>query len=172
MRDDLYIWALTHADDLHEVYSAADGFPALEGLGDRERDLWEPLVSIASICDAESGGDQTLTEQLCSLAHDLSRVRLEIDSANVIQILEILTRVLSGKEEIRISPTDLLGRFKEDSYFEWLKSTKNLAGLLAPLGLVSSHQRNPETGERGRTYIVTREKLEDWRKRYRVGGDS
>jgi hypothetical protein len=166
MRNDLYIWALTHADDLREVYDVAGGFRDLDGLGDREKDLWEPLVSIASLCDAEGCENRILTEELCSLAHDLSKVRTEIDSANVIQVLEVLGGVLDGKKEAKVSPTDLLGRFKEEPYFEWLRSTKSLAGLLAPLGLVSSHHRNPQTGKITRAYKITLEKLDDCRKRY------
>ena len=53
VRDKLYIWALTHAADLAQVYDAVDGFSAMEDLGDRERDLWESLASITLLCDSD-----------------------------------------------------------------------------------------------------------------------
>ncbi len=168
-RDRLYIWALTHAGDLARVYDRIDSFEALEGLGDRERDLWEPLVSIALLCDSEGAATRELTDELCSLAQDLSKLRGEIDTANVIQVLGRLEDLLGSSQEIKISPSDLLKHFKEDSYFEWLKSTKALAGLLAPLGLISGNHRYPETGKVTRMYKIHAETIKDRKIRYGRG---
>jgi hypothetical protein len=169
-RDRLYIWALTHAADLAKVYEAIHGFSALDGLPDRERDLWEPLVSTALLCDSENETEKRpLTDELCALAHKLSKVRAEIDSANVTQILNVLEGVLDGKQEVRISPTELLNRFKDNPYFEWLKSTKSLAGLLAPLGLTSSTHRHPETGRPTRLYQIKGAVIDDRKERYGGG---
>jgi len=169
-RDRLHIWALTHAPDLARVYEAIHEFSALDGLPDRERDLWEPLVSTALLCDSEYETEKRpLTDELCALAHKLSKVRVEIDSANVTQILNVLEGVLDGKQEVKISPTELLNRFKENPYFEWLKSAKSLAGLLAPLGLTSSTHRYPETGRPTRLYQIKRAVIDDRKERYGGG---
>ena len=169
-RDRLYMWALTRARDLAQVYDQIDRFDALEGLGDRERDLWEPLASIALLCDSENGEKRSLTDELCALAHDLSKVRAEIDTANVMQLIRVLETVLEGKQEVRISPTDLFKRFKEDHYFvEWLKSAKALAGQLAPLGIISNSHRDPETGKPARRYKLDAATVEDCKNRYGSG---
>lgn len=168
-RDRLYIWALSHAGDLAETYEAIDNFPALDGLGDRERDLWEPLVSIALLCDAENGEERTLTNELCKLALDLSKIRAELDTASVMQVLETLEEVLNGRDEVKITPTELLQRFKDSPYFEWLKSAKGLAGQLGPLGIISNSHRHPETGKTMRLYKILAETINDCRERY--GGE-
>ena len=165
-RDRLYTWALTHAPYIAKVYEKIDSFKALDGLGDRERDLWEPLITIALLCDSEKGEALTLTDELCSLAHDLSKVRAETDTANVTQVLDVLGKVLGDSSELRITPTDLLKKFKGTVYFEWLMSTKALAGLLAPLGIISNSQRRPETGRVSRMYKIDSKAILDYRRRY------
>jgi hypothetical protein len=169
MRDKLYIWALTHAVDLAQVYDAIDGFADLEGLGDRERDLWEPLATITLLCDSENGEEKPLTDELCQLAHYLSGIRSETDTASVIQVLDTLEEILTGRHEIKIAPTELLKRFKEKRYFEYLKSAKGLAALLAPLGMVTNKIRDRSTGKVIRAYKIKKTDLEDWKKRYGSG---
>lgn len=165
-RDGLYTWALTHAPDIAEVYTNIDSFKSLDGLGDRERDLWEPLITIASLCDSEKGEALTLTDELCSLAHDLSKVRAETDTASVTQVLAVLGEIVGDESELKITPTNLLGQFKERPYFEWLRSAKALAGLLSPLGIVSGSHRSPGAKESARMYKINSETIEDCKNRY------
>jgi hypothetical protein len=167
--DRLYIWALTNATEIAETYGAIDSLPHLDGLTDRERDLWEPLVSVALIADRESKGDATpVADEIASLARDLSVVRAEIDTANVTDIIDVLEETLEGKEKVRIAPTTLLDKFKLRPEFEWVKSAKRLANLLAPLGLVASSQRDldPMNGKRGRRYAIRSKDLDELKKRY------
>lgn len=58
-----------------------------------------------------------MTNEFCSLAHDLSMVRAKTDTASVTQVLRVLERVLEDRQEPRISPTELLSCFKENPYF-------------------------------------------------------
>jgi hypothetical protein len=169
MRDKLYIWALTHAADLAQVYDAIDGFSDLEGLGDRERDLWEPLATITLLCDSDNGEEKPLTDELCQLAHHLSGVRSETDTASVIQVLDTLEDIIVDRHEVKIAPTELLKRFKDKPYFEYLKSAKGLAALLAPLGMVTNKIRDRRTGKVIRAYKIKKTAIEDWKKRYGSG---
>ena len=165
-RDKLYIWALTHAAELAQVYDVIDRFSALEDLGDRERDLWEPLASITLLCDSENGEERPLTDELCQLAYHLSDIRSETDTASVIQVLDTLEEILAGKPEMKITPTELLKRLKENPYFDYLKSAKRLASLLAPLGLIPNKSRDRETQKVIRTYKIKAVDIEDSKKRY------
>ncbi len=141
LRDACYIWALTHAADLAEVYEGE--FPELQALDDRARDLWEPLLAIALLADAEAGhlGEPgSLASTLVALAHDLSGVRDEGDTTTV-KLLEALTNLVETEGRESFTPSDLLKRL-QDQGFEWLKTTKALAGLLNPLGIVSGKKRD------------------------------
>ena len=62
-----------------------------------------------------------------------------------------------------VTPTELLEALQERGY-AWLKSTRGLAGLLAPLGLVARHAR--EDGRRGRFYVLDPAVLADLAARY------
>ena len=169
IRDKLYIWSLTHAADLAQVYDAIDGFSAMENLGDRERDLWESLASITLLCDSENGKEKPLTDELCQLAHHLSNIRSETDTASVMQVLDTLAEILAGRHEMKITPTELLKRFKENPYFEYLKSAKALAALLAPLGMITNKSRDRKSGKVIRAYKIKAAATEDWKKRYGSG---
>ena len=168
LRDACYIWALTHAADLAEVYEA-DAFPGLDVLDDRARDLWEPLISIALLADAEDKGAGDRTEfarTLAELAADLSGVRDEGDTT-----LNKLIGALAGirKEEDRetFTPSELL-KFLKPMGFDWVRSTRHLAGLLNPLGLVARSDKILVEGERKtvRHYYLDSDTLEDLRCRY------
>jgi hypothetical protein len=172
VRDNLYIWALTHAHDVAKVYNDQIGqFKEMNRLGDRERDLWEPLVSIALICDAETGETLDLTKEICGLANDLSKLRAEVDTADVTQILEVMEGVLNGKTELWITPTELMNQFKANTYFDWLKSPRRLATLLAPLGWSTGGitSRHPETGKPAKHYVIRLKDIEDRKRRYGSG---
>jgi hypothetical protein len=112
LRDQCYLWALTHATDLAAVYDQADHmFPALASLDDRARDLWEPLVSIAALADVERGDNKkTLTEELIALAKDLSQVRDgTAEDSTVVQVVSALRQIVADKQraEVTLTPTDL-----------------------------------------------------------------
>jgi len=100
LRDRCYQWALTHAVDLAATYDRADKtFPALDQLDDRARDLWEPVVSIAALADAERGDEQrTLTDELVGLARDLCQVRDgAAEDSTVVQVVRALQEIITDK---------------------------------------------------------------------------
>jgi len=169
IRDKLYIWALGHAADVCRVYEEMDGLKGLDRIGDRERDLWEPLISISLLCDTEREGGRQITDSLVAQAVSMADIKGQVEAGDVAEIVRVLEKVLNGQEEIRITPTDLLLRFRLDSAFEWVKSTRRLAGLLSPLGLVSGTLVFGGEGKRKRGYQITQTILEDCRLRYGAG---
>jgi Protein of unknown function (DUF3631) len=174
LRDRCYIWALTHASDLSAVYDQADKyFSALDALDDRARDLWEPLVSITAVADAERGdGQQTLTEELTALACVLSQVRdgttedsiamLVVKALQTILALKRHEGLVESTEAVTLAPTDLASLLKGQLGWEKL-SPRTLATLVNPLGFYSKHTRD---GERGRRYHLTEEALAELSARY------
>ncbi|MBI3988861.1 MAG: DUF3631 domain-containing protein, partial [candidate division NC10 bacterium] len=164
LRDDCYIWSLTHAGELAEVYEA-DDFPGLEDLDDRARDLWEPLLSIALLADAEArevGEVGGFADTLTVLARDLAGVRDEGDTVTA-RLVEGLGSLVEAEGRETFTPSDLL-KFLQAKGFEWVKSTRSLAGLLNPLGLCSGWRWSE--GRSVRAYVITQEILADLKARY------
>jgi hypothetical protein len=148
LRDRCYLWALTHAQDLHEVYEVADTtFSDLDFLDDRARDLWEPLVSITAIADVTRGDKtHTLTTDLTGLARDLGQVREgTIEHSTAAQILQALCRIaehgsVPNQTAVSLAPQELANQLRETLKWSSL-STRYLATLLAPLGLHAQKTR-------------------------------
>ncbi len=169
LRDACYTWALTHAADLDEVYEAV-AFPSAEGLDDRARDLWEPLLSVALLADAEAqeaGQPADFANTLTALALDLSGVRDEADTTTA-KLIEAVVAIVKEEQRETFTPSELLKLLKAREGFEWLKSTRALAGMLNPLGLVSRYDKIPD-GERRKTvrqYHLSKDLFEDLRHRY------
>jgi hypothetical protein len=167
LRDACYIWALTHAADLAEVYDGE--FPELQALDDRARDLWEPLLAIARLADAgadNSGKPERLASTLVALAHDLAGVRDEGDTTTV-KLIEALETIVDAEGRGVFTPSELLELLRARD-LEWVKSSKALAGLLNPLGLVSTWRWHG--GKSARAYVVTPTLVADLKARY--GGEA
>lgn len=167
LRDACYTWALTHAAELAEVYDGE--FPELQALDDRARDLWEPLLAIARLADGEadhSGRPESLASTLVSLAHDLAGVRDEGDTTTV-KLIEALEAIVGAEGRGVFTPSELLDLLRARD-LEWVKSSKALAGLLNPLGLVSTWRWNG--GKSARAYVVTPNHVADLKARY--GGEA
>jgi len=175
LRDQCYIWALTHAADLTATYDKADKlFPLLDSLDDRARDLWEPLVSITAVTDVERGDDKnTLTDELTALACDLCQVRDgAAEDSTVVQVVNALRSILAQKrstglfqenEAVKITPTELATGLKDKLGWEKL-STKTLATLLNPLGLFSKSTK--EHGHVIKAYHLHEPNITELQERY------
>jgi hypothetical protein len=149
LRDRCYLWALTHAEDLLLAYEAADQtFQGLEAIDDRARDLWEPLMSIASLTDVtQESTEHRSTTTLLDLARDLGQVRDgTLESSTAAQIIQGLLDIASedstinGHPDVIIAPKVLADRLKEK--LEWQSlSPRHLAICLVPLGLYAQKTR-------------------------------
>ncbi len=172
LRDRCYLWALTHAHNLHAVYEAADRlFPMLDALDDRTRDLWEPLVAIAAVIDVERGdAEKALTMALSSLAKDLCLIRDSgMEHSTTGRVVQALWNLVEEAHDGRpmadmvVSPSQLAPRLA--AKLGWQKLTpKALAALLNPLGIGSKPTR--ERHRRGRRYHLMVEALKDLLDRY------
>jgi hypothetical protein len=177
LRDRCYLWALTHAQDLSEVYDAADQtFAHLQMIDDRARDLWEPLVSIAAITDTLHGGEtHPCTSTLIALAKDLGQVRDgTLEHSTAAQILHALCRLateesaMHSADAIAIPPAALAEKLK--AALGWQSLTpRHLATCLAPLSL---HAQKTRQGARViRAYHLKRDELMELSERYGNGDE-
>jgi hypothetical protein len=169
LRDECYVWALTRAEDLADLYEA-DGEEALniKGLDDRALELWEPLLTIADAVDQEAenaGKPPTLVDTLTALALELAGVRDDADTTTT-QLLNALLTILTeaAKTEERYPPGELLSLVQAKGFTK-LKSTKGLANVMQPLGLIAKTTRFLD-GTRKLAYHLSTALLEDLRSRY------
>lgn len=175
LRDRCYLWALSHAEDLAEVYEAADHtFSDLESLDDRARDLWEPLAAIAAVCDVEHGeANRTMTTELVTLAQDLCQVREgAAEDSTVVQVVKGLHAIVahtrldersSPEGAIILTPTELAEQLRGRLGWERL-SAKTLAALVNPLGLVSRSTKRE--GKVVKAYHLRAQDLAELSERY------
>ncbi|MDK2743221.1 MAG: DUF3631 domain-containing protein [Nitrospira sp. BO4] len=162
LRDDLYIFALTTAPTIADLYDVGE-FPGLSGLDHRAVDLWEPLLSIAAVIDA-CGETGTLTERMTQLAERLGgeRASRSADDPNPI-IIEVLDECLGLGKEARVRAEDLAEKVRHRLGWDCL-TPKALANRLHPLGLKSSRWREAQENRRG--YVYTRTQIDDLARRY------
>jgi hypothetical protein len=168
LRADLYIWALRNSEDIADLYEKADELPGLEALGDRQKDILEPLLSIGLVIDgeAEDGGPMATFERLRSLAIDMGRGREERDRAleRIPAAVAIIRDLLENKEELFITSDSLLEELKKDDALSYLENRKDVSRLMAKLEMCSIQKRIGSEKPRG--YRFTSAKVEDWAKRY------
>lgn len=167
--EDLYLWALQNAEDVARVYEEADRFEGMEAFDDRYRDIWEPLLSIAHIINAESGDESLKTyNQLLDLALDMSRDRLEREQINdtIPVLLEVIKNLLDGETERFVSSSDLFDRIKTDESesLKFIHSKRGLGTFLATYELHSTFQWQNEKSVRG--YVFTQKWVEETKKRF------
>jgi Protein of unknown function (DUF3631) len=135
MKDQCYVWALTYAADAVSIYE--DGhIPDLSTLDDRAKDLWEPLMTIAYLADQEAldAGEQAdYAARLKALAEKLCQARDEGED-NTAKLVQALNAITKNQNKENFTPTELLPLVQTKG-FEWVKSTKSLAGLMNGVGL-------------------------------------
>jgi hypothetical protein len=102
---------------------------------------------LAMVADVEAGGDRA--ERLLRAARELSEAREGRRRERAVGALE---RVAAEVGTV-LTPAELLEAVRDRGY-GWLKSTRGLAGLMAPLGFVARHTH--EGGRRGRFYLRPR----------------
>jgi hypothetical protein len=147
-RDSCAAFALDCAATIEECYQKGN-FSGLANLeDDRAVNLWEPLIAITSVADAESGSS-TLTDRVINLAVRMGRDRAAFACDEpVIGILEVLQDCLEESQAVRIPSADLIGRVKERLGWESL-SPKSLSTRLHPLGLHPTKWREGKKTVRG-----------------------
>ena len=131
-------------------------------------DLWSPLVAITLVADAEDDGSRT--RQLLDLARDLGTARdADAEAGTTARLLEALEALRAELGETP-APAELLAALRARAGWDWLKSTRRLAGLLNPVGIVRQQVRD---GDRRRwCYLLQVEQLADLRARYGGAADT
>lgn len=139
-----------------------------EGIDDRAVDLWSPLLAVTFVADLEDGSNRS--REILDAAKDLATVReADADAGPTARLLEALLEIREREGET-IAPADLLEALRARPGWDWLKSTRRLAGLLNPLGIVRQQVRD---GARRRwCYILQAGQLADLRARYGGASDA
>lgn len=168
IREDCFIWALRYAEDVVEVYGheSDSKFPGTESLDDRLKDILEPLLSIASIIDAQDDKPAQITKNLIELVRDMGRGRddQEALSGAIPATVNVLKDMIDGIDERFVSADDLFSKFQADEDLNFIQSKRGLAFFLAKLNLNRIQKR--ELGRIVRGYEIRRTWLEDLEKRY------
>lgn len=153
---------LTHITHIATAYEQAPGLLEREAVDDRAVDLWSPLVALAVVADAEDGGERS--RRLLALARDLSGLRdADADDGQTGRLVAALEAIWQERGE-EITPADLLAALQERPGWEWVKTTRRLAGLLNPLGLFREQRR--QESKRTWVYRLDGDVLADLQVRY------
>ena len=162
LRDQCALACLTH---IQHILAAYDGVPTVlehEGIDDRAVDLWSPLVAMALVADAED--DRGRVGELLEVARQVGTVReAEAEAGPTARLLEALEAICQDRGEA-VAPADLLAALRARPGWDWLKTTRRLAGLLNPLGL---YRQQVWDGKRRRwAYVLEAGQLSDLLARY------
>lgn len=170
LRDDCYIWALTHAEAIAALYED-EAVEVLQpaGLDDRAVELWQPLLAIAHNCDLEGRAvGPRQARILTRLARDLAQVRDEEETPTVKLLKALVGLFPQGQQQpLYMTPQDLY-TYVQSHGLPNLGSPKGLANLMHPLGLVATSRRWTAQGQakRGKAYLLEQAKLADQLQRY------
>jgi len=161
LRDACALACLTRIGDILAAYELAPKVLDSREVDDRAVDLWAPLLALAMVADAEAGGDRA--ERILDAARALSDAREADDEAGSAAKLITALEKVAADVGMAATPTRLLEALQGNGY-AWVKSTRRLAGLLAPLGLVARPGR--ESGRPARLYTLDPGVLADLARRY------
>lgn len=168
VRDACAIACLTQIERVLAWYEDAPALLEREGIDDRAVDLWSPLVALALAADDEDGGNRT--REVLDVARELGSVRdADTEAGTTARLLDALDAIRMASDDI-LAPADLLKALRERPGWEWVKTTRRLAGLLNPLGLVRQQIR--DGGRRRWCYILEADQLADLGARYGVVADA
>ncbi len=162
LRDQCALACLTRIAD---ILAASDLAPAAlerEAIDDRAVDLWSPLLAVAFAADMEDGGNRG-REVLDAAREAGSQREADAEAGTTARLLEALELVRLEVGETP-TPAELLEALRARPGWDWLKSTRRLASLLNPLGIVRQQVR---MGDRRRwCYVLQADQLADLRARY------
>ncbi len=165
LRDQCALACLTRIGDILLAYDLTPAALEREGIDDRAVDLWGPLLAIAFVADMEEGGDRS--RQILDAVRDLGSLRAaDAEAGTTARLLEALEAIRAELGETQ-APAELLEALRARPGWDWLKSTRRLAGLLNPLGIVRQQLWNG--GQRRWCYVLDPGQLADLQARYGAG---
>jgi len=168
LRDQCAFACLTRIGVILAAYELAPAALEREGIDDRAVDLWGPLLAIAFVADMEDGGNRS--REILDAARDIGSQReADAEAGTTARLLEALEAIRAeiGEEP---TPAQLLEALRARPGWDWLKSTRRLAGLLNPLGIIRQQVR--DGGRRRWCYVLLADQLADLRVRYGGAADA
>lgn len=179
IRDDLYIFGLTHGKDIFDIYNSnSEAIEGMEHLSNRELDIWEPIFLLGNIVDGFSEGSTNLVDTLTELSKkSVNEKQLENISQNeTFKLLHVVKTMLDEVQAAAIEGYTLtfeaqqvLEYFKSTEEFEWIEKTNALTRRLKKIE-IKSDQRHLG-GEKKRVYHLDVVKFKDLCDRFMIKGE-
>lgn len=169
LRDKISVWCLSNAASVARIYFEEIAHNnSLNCLGDRDRDLWEPLISIATVIEGDATECNDLINSMVSLAVDSSQDKYQAEDEQALRLIGRLEQILGEEDTLEITPTDLLEAIKGNKGFSLspIQNTKVLAGRLATIGMKSVSKWDTTEHKAKRVYTISREGINDLKARY------
>jgi len=176
IRDDLYVFAFTYAEEIAQYYHmvSPDSIEALSHLNNRELDIWEPIFLLAKMVDAMAG-DMNLTATMEILSKK-SLEEKQSDSVSQNETYKILTVLKSMLDELTpLSAEGLIKIFESERVFEyfkanedfdWIQRTNVLNRRLKKVNIESDQRRID--GIKKRVYIMNIKDFYDLCERFKI----
>jgi hypothetical protein len=143
LRERINVWADENVNSVADLLSG-EPLSGLEGLTDRQAEIWEPLVAIGDL----AGEDWAVRSR--SAADQVTNSGAQHDPTLGIQLLADIRNVVNGHD--RISSTDLVGALnavEESPWGGWPLDSRGLARKLKPYGIKPSQIRVGERTMKG-----------------------
>lgn len=167
LRDDLHLWALRNAEKVAVEYETINSSAALEGLDDRAKDIWEPLLAIGSVLDKEKPEGGGVLPVLTAIAQDMGEDRKDKEASEeaLPAMLAVVKNLIpENGEEFFVSSEDLFENVRQEGVLYFLTSKKKMAGFLNRYGLSVTRRYRDERQTRG--YVLRKEWVEETEERY------
>jgi len=175
IRDELYMFALTYAKDIAEVYHASgDVIQGMSHLNNRELDIWEPVFLLANVIDS-----QAENTKLTDTMEGLSKKSVEEKQSdnisqnetykllNVVKVM--LDEVSTIQEDGNIKVFDakeVFEYFQKSDDYEWMQKRNALTSRLKRIKIKSEQKRMG--GEKKRVYIMDITEFQDLCERFKI----
>lgn len=181
IRDELYIFGLCNAKAIAQLYEQKDSewSKSFPHLGNRELDLWEPILVLAKIVDDVSP-EPCLLSTMKSLSQKVvaERQRSNVDQNETYKVLTVLKKMISDLQDIHtkrqgvkvFDAKKVLSFFKHSEEFDWITRTNSLTSRLKRIGVRSEQIRLKSEGseKKVRVYIVDESEFKDLCERYKI----
>ena len=167
LRDDLHLWALRNATKVAVEYETINSNASLEGLDDRAKDIWEPLLAIGAVVDKEKTEGDEVLPVLTALAQNMGEGRKDKEASEeaLPAMLEVVKNLIpESEEEFFVPSEELLANARKEDALYFLTSKKKVAGFLGRYGLSPILQRQGVKPTRG--YILRKEWVKETEERY------
>lgn len=173
LRDDLYICGLQYARSIKKIYDS-NNIELPQELSDREKDIWEVLLSIANFIDRKNNTflEQTLKD--FSIESSKERSKTNIEKNDSYKLISVLVDIIPTLQPKRVegdnnfyNSDEVFNKFKKTEEFSWLK-TKNYLTTMLNNKFHISCERITIDGKKTRLYCISNNQLKELVDRYNL----